>query len=89
MLVLQCQWRDQLRQGEDHMEVLDRQQLSGALLEPPRSGAAMALGAMAIAARAVRDLSVAALIALVEVTAERRRAADRDRSQRLLLLMGE
>jgi hypothetical protein len=44
---------------------------------------------MAIAARAVRDLSVAALIALVDVTAERRRAADRDRSQRLLLLMGE
>jgi len=71
------------------MEVLDRKQLGGTLFEPSLSGLAVTFGAMAIAARAVRDLSVAALIALVDVTTERRRAADRNRSQRLLLLMGE
>jgi len=32
MLVLQRQRRDQLRQGEDHMEVLDRQQLRSAFV---------------------------------------------------------
>lgn len=71
------------------MKVLDRKQLGGTLLEPSRSGLAVAFGALAIAARAVGDLAVAALIALVDVTAEHRRAADRDRSQRLLLLIGE
>jgi hypothetical protein len=44
---------------------------------------------MAIAARAVGDLSVAAPIALVDMTAERRGAADCNRSQRFLLFMGE
>jgi hypothetical protein len=66
------------------MEVLDRQQLSSALFEPSRSGLPVALRAMAIAARAVRDLAVAALIALVDVTAQRRRAAERNRSQRFV-----
>src|SRR5215469_6468851 len=53
------------------MEVLDRKQLGGTLFEPSRSGVAVAFGTMAIAARAVRDPSVATLIALVDVTAER------------------
>jgi hypothetical protein len=54
------QWHDQLRQGEDHTEVLDRKQLGGTLFEPSRSGLAVTLRTMAIAARAVRDLAVAA-----------------------------
>jgi hypothetical protein len=45
--------RDQLGHGEDHMEVLDQQQLGGTLFEPSRSGLPVALGAMAVAARAI------------------------------------
>src|SRR5215831_14706950 len=44
---------------------------------------------MPIATRAVGDLLVAALIASLDVTAERRRTTGRNRSQRLLLLMRE
>src|SRR5712691_7724273 len=44
---------------------------------------------MAIAARAIGDLSIATLIALLDVTAEGCRAADRDRPQRFLLLPRE
>jgi hypothetical protein len=69
------------------MEVLDRQQLSGTPFEPSRSGLPAALGAMAIAAGAVRDLLVAALIALVDISAKGCGTADPDRSQCLLLLM--
>jgi hypothetical protein len=88
-LVLERQRRDQLGQREDYVEVLDRQQLSRTLFEPSRSGLPVALWAMAIAARAVRDLSIAALIALVDVAAEGCRAADRNRPQRFLLLTRE
>jgi hypothetical protein len=66
--VLKCQRCDQLGQREDHMEVFNRQQLGGTPFEPSRSGSPPALGAMAIAAGAVRDLSVAAPIALVDMT---------------------
>ena len=52
-LVLERQRRDQLGQGEDHMEVLHRQHLSGTRFEPSRPGLSAALGAMAIAAGAV------------------------------------
>src|SRR6516225_3209502 len=49
----------------------------------------MTLRAMAIAARAVRNLAVAAPVALLDMTTEGRRAADRNRPQRLLLLIRE
>jgi hypothetical protein len=74
-----------LGHSEDYIEVLDRQQLRSTLFEQLRSGLAATLRAMETAARAVSDSSAATLIALVEVTAERRRAADCNRSQRLLL----
>src|SRR6516225_10621870 len=49
----------------------------------------MTLRAMAIAARAISNFAVAAPVALLNVTAESRCAADRNRPQRLLLLMRE
>src|SRR5207253_1705291 len=49
----------------------------------------MTLRAMTIAARAVRNLAVAAPVALLNMTTERRRAVDRNCPQRLLLLIRE
>lgn len=46
-LVLEGHGRDHLRQREDDVKVLDRQQLVGALFEPRRAGCALALWAMA------------------------------------------
>ena len=60
---------------------------SAALFKPSRSGLSMTHRAMAIAARAIRNFAVAAPIALLNMTTEGRCAADRNRSQRLLLLM--
>lgn len=88
-LVPQRQRRDQLRHGEDHMKVLDRQQFRSTVFKPLRSGLSMTLRAMAIAARAICNFAVAAPIALLNMTAERRCAADRNCPQRLLLLMTE
>ena len=44
-LVLEGQGRDPLRQREDDVKVLDRQQLASALFEPRRAGGALALWA--------------------------------------------
>src|SRR6266852_3396396 len=88
-LVLEGQGRDHLRQGEDDVKVLDREQLSGALFEPHRSGCAPALRAMAIAAGTIRDRAVAATVALFDVATERCGATDRDVPQRFLLATGE
>ncbi len=88
-LVLEGYGRDQLRQGEDDMKVLDRQQLSGALFEPRRARGALALWAMAIAAGAIGDRAVAATVALFDVAAERGGATDCDVPQRFPLASGE
>ena len=87
-LVPQRQRRDQLGHGEDHMEVLDRQQLRSTLFKPSRSGLSMTFRAMAIAARAIRNFAVAAP-ALLNMTTQGRCAADRNRLQRVLLIMRE
>src|SRR5215470_16281365 len=46
--VLQRQQREMLRQGKDHMEILDGQQFISARLHPLGSGCGLAFGAMAI-----------------------------------------
>src|ERR1700680_575065 len=88
-LVLEGQGSDHLRQREDDVKVLDRQQLSGGLFEPRRAGCTLALRAMAIAAGAIRDRAVAAAVALFDVATERGGATDRDVPQRFLLASGE
>ena len=63
------------RQGEDHVEVADRQQIGLAGGKPILRRRALALGAMAVAARVVGDPAVAAILAALDMAAERGRAA--------------
>src|ERR1700730_4718702 len=81
--------RDKMRPREDNVKVLGRQQCSGALLEPRRAGGALALWAMAIAARTIRDRAMAAAVALFDVATERCGATDCDVAQRFPLASGE
>ena len=84
-LVLIGDVRDLGRQGEDHMEVLDRQQVLDARLHPvPRRGP-LALRAMPVAARVVGDVLVAALGAGRNMAAERGGPAGLDRRHHLQL----
>src|SRR5262249_27990713 len=64
-----------LRQREDHVEILDRQQIGLARLQPSTGGGALARRAMPIPATAVRDLSMPTLLAAPNVATEGRRAA--------------
>jgi hypothetical protein len=75
-LVLEGHGRDQLRQSEDDVKVLDRQQLGGASVQPRRAGGALALRAMAITARTIRDRAMATAVALFDVATERGGATD-------------
>ena len=63
------------RQGEDQVEVADRQQIGLAGGKPVPRRRALALGAMAVAARVVRDPAVAAILAALDMAAEGGRAA--------------
>ena len=63
------------RQGEDHVEVADRQQIGLAGGEPVLRRRALALGAMAVAAGVVGDPAVAAILAALDMAAEGGRAA--------------
>ena len=63
------------RQREDHVEVADRQQIGLAGGEPVLRRRALALGAMAVAAGVVGDPAVAAVLAALDMAAERGRAA--------------
>src|ERR1700681_3365434 len=84
-LVLEGHGRDRLRQREDNVKVLDRQKFSGALFKPRRAGGALALWAMAIAARTIRDRAVSATVALFDVATERGGATDCGVAQRFPL----
>ena len=66
------------RQGEDQVEVVDRQQVGLAGGEPVLRRRALALGTMAIAAGVVGDPAVAAILAALDMAAERGRAAALD-----------
>src|ERR1700679_4083517 len=88
-LVLKGQGRDYLWQGEDHVKVLGRQQLSGALLEPRGASGALALGTMAVAARTIRDRLIVTPVTLLGVAAECSGAAGRDVPQGFPLPAGE
>ena len=57
------------------MEIADRQQIGLARGKPVPCRRALALGAMAVAARVVSDAAVAAILATLDMSAERGRAA--------------
>jgi hypothetical protein len=69
-LVLVGGRRDLGRQGKDRVEVADRRQIGLAGGEPILRRRALALGAMAVAARVVRDPAVAAILAALDMAAE-------------------
>ena len=84
-LVLEGDVGDLGRQREDDVEVADRQQVGLALGEPVRRRRALALGAVPVAAAVVGDAAVAAVLAGLDVAAERRGAAGLDRRHDLEL----
>jgi hypothetical protein len=73
-------------QGEDDVEVLDRQQLALAGIDPRGTLAATALGAVAVAAGVVADRAVTTVVAFFDVSTEGRGAAFLDVRHRLALL---
>ena len=70
---------------EDDVEIADRQQIGLAGREPILRRRALALGAMAVAARVVGDAAVAAILAALDMPAERGRAAVLDGRHHLKL----
>ncbi len=77
-LVLEGDLGDRRRQGEDDVEVRHRQQLGLPGREPFGAGQPLALRAVAVAAGVVGDAGRAAIVALLDMAAERRRPARRD-----------
>ena len=71
--------------GEDHVEIADRQQVGLACGEPLARRCPLALGAVAVAAAVVGDAAVAAVLAAFDMAAERGRAAGLDRRHHLEL----
>src|SRR5438552_3346527 len=84
-LFLVGDWGDLGRQGEDYMEIADRQQISLARGKPVPCGRALTLGTMAVATRVVGDPAVAAILAALDMAAESSRAATLDRRHHLEL----
>ena len=68
-LVLQRQGANLLWQRKDHMKVLNREKFRRPFLHPLGSGRSLALRAVAVAARVVSDLLMAAVVASLHVTA--------------------
>ena len=80
LLVLESDLGRRRRQGEDDVEVGNRQQLSLTSGEPPRARRPLTLPAMAVSARVVDDAGEPAIVAALDMATERRRAAGCDRA---------
>ena len=78
-LVLVGDGADRGRQREHDVEVGNRQQLCLARRKPRLRRPPLALGTVAVAAGVIGDARVRAVVAALDMTAERRRAADLDR----------
>jgi len=74
-LVLVSDWGDLGGQCENDVEIADRQQIGLAGRQPIRRRRALTFWAMAVAARVVSDAAVAAVLAALDMPAERSRAA--------------
>ena len=84
-LVLERDRADRRRQGEDDVIIGDRQKLRLAVGEPLPRRRALALRAMAVAAGIVGDAFVRAVLAALDVSAERGGATGLDRRHDLQL----
>lgn len=79
-LVLESDLGDCGRQGEDHVEVRDRQQIGDTGRDPLLARRPLALRTVAIAAGIIGDTCQATVVARIDVTAELRRPASFDRT---------
>jgi hypothetical protein len=77
---------DRSRQGEDDVIIRNRQQLGLAVFEPSPRGGRLTLRAVAISAGIVGDPLVRAVLAALDVSAERGRATGLDRRHDLELV---
>jgi hypothetical protein len=75
--------------GEDDVVVLGGQQRALLALDPAHLVESLALGAMSVATGVMGDLAVATAVTLVEVTAEGRCAAARDRRDGTCLVVAQ
>ena len=76
---------DRSRQGEDDMEVGHRQEFGLAVDQPLLGSNGLALGTVPVAAGVVGDAQVRAVLAALDMTAQRRRSAALDRRHDLEL----
>src|SRR3954453_13213455 len=89
LLVLVSDGGDFLRYREDDVEVLGVEDLGAAILQPFGTGQRLAFRAVPVPAAVVRDALMPALIALVDVATQRRRAAALDRGHDAALRGGQ
>ena len=88
-LVVECNVSDLGRQGEDDVEVSNRQQVGLARGQPGARGGALALGAVPVAAAVIGDPPMAAVFASLDVTAQGCCAAMLDRRHDLEVLQAQ
>jgi len=88
LFVVESEGGDRLGKGEDHVEVLGRQQLGSAILQPVFTGDALTLGAMAVAAGAIPNVSELAVVAHFDDAAQQRRTAGFDGLHQAVLMQG-
>src|SRR5215469_3277000 len=88
LLVVEGERGNGFGDGEDHMEVLHRQQFGAALVEPFFARPFLALGAVAIPAGAVLNVGVLAVVAPFDHTAQRGGTAGFDGLHQTELMQG-
>ena len=85
-LILPGNGSDAVRQGENYMEIRNRQKLCLMFFEPFSFGERLTLRAVPIPAGIVTDPAMAAIVALIDMTAESGGSAHFDCMHDLLLL---
>jgi hypothetical protein len=80
---------ERLGDGEDHVEILHGQQLGGAPLEPLGARRPLALGAVPVAAGAVLNVGIVAVVAPSGGAAQGRGAAVLDGPHQAMLMQGQ
>ncbi len=84
-LVLIGEWSQWVRQRKDHMNVTNGEEFLTPLGQPAVAGPSLALGAVPVSARVIRDGAIAAANASIAVAAQRGGAATLDGAQDLPL----
>src|ERR1700680_1452165 len=81
LLILQGEWRQLARQGEDHMHIPRREKLLATRRKPAVASTGLTLRAVPVAARVVGDGAMSAAGAFIKVAAERGSATPRHGQQ--------